>query len=306
MFPMIGLAQTDTLFEPASTNVVIPRRNWQFTDPGAIFYHDGKFHAFYNSFNNWPGEVSIYYATSEDGIVWVREQNTPVFDEEIVPEAIRPLSLLVTSAFVEDGLWVIYFYTLENESTDSLMWIGRATAPNPVGPWTAHPEPVLSPGEGWDAEQVLSPDVVITDGGYWMYYSGTVDGERAIGRATSEDGINWVRQEQPLFDAALTFPSVWHANVEAVNDGWVMVFKAGEQFLGNGNLYYYATSADGINWDIANTPAITAQSYPQGRVLWFAELVQVEETLYLFNEVGTFDPAVNGQITQVYLSLLQP
>jgi hypothetical protein len=38
-----------------------------YINPGAVLFHEGEFHMFFNSFTNWPGLVKIGYAVSTDG-----------------------------------------------------------------------------------------------------------------------------------------------------------------------------------------------------------------------------------------------
>ena len=121
----------------------------KYINPGAMVYHDGKFHMFRNGFVNWPAFVAVGYMTSEDGYEWTSVQDEPVFTSDEVPFA-EP-AMLVTSAYVmEDGTWVFLFSTFNTSSTPSV--IGRATSPSPLGPWTADTDPILLPGGAgtWD------------------------------------------------------------------------------------------------------------------------------------------------------------
>ncbi|MCI0397088.1 MAG: hypothetical protein L0332_14195 [Chloroflexi bacterium] len=82
------------------------------------------------------------------------------------------------------------------------MTIWRATAPAPEGPWTAAPEPVLEPGRpgAWDSQLVEHPNVLKTEGGYLMFYNGSsaaVRGSSFVGLATSADGIQWTKYDDP-------------------------------------------------------------------------------------------------------------
>ena len=167
---------TESIFDMATSNTVVARRNWQFTDPGGVVFHDGMFHMFQNAFNGWPAESFVYHSISEDGIIWERASSIFVFDVSDVPYA--GFTALVTSALVEDdGTLVIYYYTLDNSASPWEGAIGRATAEDPNGPWTADPEPVLTAGrEGsWDSFHVAHPSVIRTEDGYVMYYTGRTE-----------------------------------------------------------------------------------------------------------------------------------
>ena len=172
----------------------------KYTDPGAVFFHDGQFHMFRNGFLGWPASVQIGYLTSPDGLTWTEVSPEPVLLTDDVPYA--DVAALASSALVlPDGTWVMYLYLWGNAASDPESWaIARATASDPAGPWTPDEAPILLPGpEGaWDAAQVSDPSVAVTDEGYVMYFTGAdAAGIRQVGMATSEDGITWTKYDDP-------------------------------------------------------------------------------------------------------------
>ena len=298
---------------------VVFRGSWQFTDPGAVLYHDGMFHMFQNAFNGWPARVSVFHLISEDGLSWERSAPVAVFNVDAVPYA--GFSALVTSAFVEDdGTWVIYFYTLDDSNTPWQGAIGRATATNPDEAWTVDPEPVLTAGSdgSWDSFHVSHPSVIRTEDGYVMYYTGRTADSINIGMATGEDGINWTRydnpetteapfaESDPVFEAWETETGTLIAMApQAIQteDGWAMVYRSAggySDFSGTINL---ATSEDGINWSTYDAPPITRFD-ANGNAIWFTEFLHLDDTYYLFIEVGRVEPGA-GNTTQIYLSTLE-
>ena len=80
--------------------------------------------------------------------------------------------------------------------------------------WTRLPNsPVLSPSSGnkWD-NKIVAAGAIVKDGGYIkMFYSDIIDsiGRYQIGLATSLDGINWIKNPNPI----LTGTSPWETNV---------------------------------------------------------------------------------------------
>jgi predicted GH43/DUF377 family glycosyl hydrolase len=72
--------------------------------------------------------------------------------------------------------------------------------------WDINADPILLPTEGeWDSESVETPSVIKVGDTYHMYYTGynTVfsSGIYSIGHATSQDGINWVKdQNNPIIE----------------------------------------------------------------------------------------------------------
>jgi hypothetical protein len=315
-FIMIGMsllsfavvqAQEDTLFTLANDEPAIANsesvQEWDgiYTDPGAVFYHDGQFHMFRNGFNGWPAPVQIGYLTSNDGITWEEATEDPVLTTNEVPYA--GVAALASSALVEDdGTWVLYFYTWETRSgANARAAIGRATASDPLGPWTPDPEPVLLPGSAgdWDEHHVSTPRVVRADDRYYMYYSG-YDGRGVrtsmIGLAMSEDGITWTKYDDPattdvpfaesdpvLLPEGQT-PLVHQPNVQITPDGWVMVYRSSTSGS-SGMSLWYALSEDGIHWEpAAEEPIWTPDAIPNSRSFWFTSLAYHDDTYYLYIE----------------------
>ena len=115
LFSLMSLAQ-DNVFvmqggEPSIAHTASSRDNRsyeyheQYTDPGAVVYHDGLFHMFRNGFLGWPAAVWIHHMVSEDGITWTQPSQEPVLLTEDVPFA--EVAALASSVIVEeDGTWV--------------------------------------------------------------------------------------------------------------------------------------------------------------------------------------------------------
>lgn len=308
LVPMVA-AQDTPLFSLVSDTPVVAnaddRQQWdgRYTDPGAVFYHDGMFHMFRNGFLGWPASVQIGYLTAPDGITWTEVTEKPVLTTAEVPYA--GVAALASSALVEDdGTWVLYFYTWEDSSgSRSGGAIGRATAAEPTGTWVVAPEPVLTPGSAgsWDELQLTTPRVRKTDDGYVMYYSGfDSSGLRSgqIGMATSPDGITWTKYDDPSTTDApyaesdpVFIPTdegffVHQPNVVQAEGGWVMVYRQAD---GAGNMQLYsALSEDGVQWErTSDTPIWTKDVIPNTRGFWFTDLVYHDDTYYLYIEAGS-------------------
>jgi predicted GH43/DUF377 family glycosyl hydrolase len=284
-----------------------------FTDPGAVVYHDGAFHMFHNGFNGWPAPVGIAYSRSEDGENWSLVQEDPVFVGDDLDYV--GLTVLASSALVEDdGTWVLYFYTWDQRTWPAPTKIGRATAPEPTGPWTADPEPLLSQGgEGeWDEYAVRVPSVIKTDDGYVMFYTGYTRTAGMIGMAASPDGITWTKYddpssiEAPFAESDPVFVSgedgAWDENhvlqprVVASPEGFVMLYSSGAAVNGSGSKLGYAVSEDGIHWEHVTEPIFDHTRVSGGRAIWFTEFLYQDDVYYLFFELGT------GGNTEIYLA----
>ena len=272
-----------------------------FISPGAIVYHEGLFHMFYNGsrFIDW-GEISarqIGLAISLDGYEWHRVQDEAVFtpDEVEYADNISSFSVLVE----DDNTWVMYFsgWSRVSASRATNFMIGRATAEAPGGPWIADDAAALSLGApgAWDSDYIYGSIVVKTVAGYRMYYTGQQETNSAIpwiaqiGMAESPDGITWTKFDDPATtsgkyaesDPVLSFEesSVWDSDgisapqIWKTPDHWVMAYQGIRQGM-NYPQIGYATSPDGIVWTrYKGNPVVSLGSllpgYYSGGLLFF-------------------------------------
>ncbi|MEG3626797.1 family 43 glycosylhydrolase [Streptomyces poriticola] len=109
------------------------------------------------------------------------------------------------------------------EAPDSAAEISfaHASAPDPYGPWTSHPD-ALTVAPGYHGEEHLwAPHVIEADGSYWMFYAAGGRTGAAINAATSTDLFTWTRVPSgPLFrGVAARDPMVLRIGTE-----WVMYY----------------------------------------------------------------------------------
>jgi predicted GH43/DUF377 family glycosyl hydrolase len=315
-----------SLFQFFEGNPVLQRSNnpdWdsQFIDPGGMIYHDGMFHMFFNGINGFPRPVGVGYATSPDGYQWSRQTDEPVLSAEALEDTNFPGSnLFVTSTLVEqDGTWVLYFYTIGQGAFMGPGEIGRATAPAATGPWTIDPDPLLLPGPdgSWDEVQVSGPNVLKIGDGYLMYYDGLGNGNTSmIGLATSSDGIQWEKYNDPATsdpafaesDPVLTVSEegwdskrVLDPNVIQTADGFEMIYLATSgtgKFAPGEFSFGAAASPDGIEWTKSElNPVLSNRDQSRWLQAYLATLLYVDETYFLYFD---FVSAGTGG-TNVYL-----
>lgn len=316
-----------SLFRFYEANPVLQQSNnprWDnlYVDPGAVLYHEGQFHMFYNGINGFPAPVRVGYATSQDGSQWQREVDEPVLSAQDLegPQWIGN-NFFVTSGLVEpDGTWILYFYTLGMGGFNGPGEIGRATAPAPTGPWSIDPDPLLSPGPqgSWDDVQVSAPNVLKTDDSYLMFFDALGSGNTSmIGMATSTDGTQWTKYNDPstsdpaftesdpvlrMSDNGWDSKRVIDPNVLQTADGFEMIYLAttGSGKFASGEFAFgIATSTDGVTWSKSDqNPVLTNKDHPQWSQAFLASLVRVDETYFLYFDLVT--PSRSG--TNVYLT----
>lgn len=305
-------------------NLIIQRGSlgpWSsgFIDPGATIYHEGKFHMLLAAVAVWPEQLVVGYATSENGLDWRTESESPVLQAK--DTGLDFWSIASNSVVInDDNEWVFYF-SLIYPGKFFTGEIGRATASSPLGPWKTDTESVLKPGpEGsWDGDHIGNASVVKTSDGYRMYYTGTgtfqngafSEQRENVGMAYSTDGIHWTKYNDPSTNDAhfadsdpvllvSGIPESWDSlritdtNVQKVGDEWVMVYR-GSSFNDPGALGL-ATSNDGIDWRRASdTPFLTNKDV--GNTIYFINYLHHDGSDYVYFESGN----TNG--TDVRLSV---
>jgi len=128
--------------------------------------------------------------------------------------------------------------------------------------------PVLERSEfGWDSVHVGGCTVLKDGTTYKMWYTGTDHfethgGNKTIGYATSQDGINWDKHPDPVIDPLVFIGNgnwVWVDNPYVIKDAdtlrmWFGVSQINPTF----EAIYYGHSLDGINWVFPNlTPVLS-------------------------------------------------
>lgn len=262
-----------------------------YINPGAILFHDGKFHMFFNSFTSWPGIIKVGYMASNDGYHWQTNQDAPVFTTNQIPfgGGKADVSSIVV---MDDGVWAMYFHTVGGGE------IGRATAASPLGPWAVDVDPVLKPTpEAWDAIGLAWPSIVKEGSEYRMYYGAQTKTGYAIGLATSVDGIHWMKYPEPVLVADADWESIKvdRPRVTHSPDGWVMIYQAGTKVEERG----LAISDDGIHWEkYSGNPIFNKDVFPiPNAKTWDTTLLYYEGTYYYFMEIGS----LSG--TDIYLTI---
>jgi len=148
----------------------------------------------------------IGYATSMDGINWIKCEANPV----LVPGG---------NGGWDD--WSLGEFTVTFDGALYRMWyngqaymyvtlkIGVATSPDGIS-WTKYAHnPVLVPGSsGWDSYHIYTGPVIKKESSYLMWYSGQQSSTVRVGLATSPDGFSWTKQSgNPVLDVGP--PETW-------------------------------------------------------------------------------------------------
>ncbi len=261
-------APIKTGFTPYSNNpVLVPGAPGSWDDEAVfgtyVMFKDGLYHMLYNgSASPEIKPVAIGYATSPDGRSFTRHAPNPILaGDETGFDAIQVSDGVL---LLETDTWMLYYNAGVGPGPGKT--IGRATAPDPGGPWERGMHWVLLVGSSseWDSGFVVPENVIATDKGYAMYYIGgtdQMDEPAMIGLATSPDGVTWTKYndpdttEPPFAESDPVLQpgspdnwdsgSIWGCSALKTASGWEMFYSGSST---RGVQIGYAASADGIHW----------------------------------------------------------
>ncbi|RMI09492.1 MAG: T9SS C-terminal target domain-containing protein [Calditrichaeota bacterium] len=314
-----AIAQPD--FTPYPNNPVLtygPPGSW---DAGLIylpevFSYNGQYYMFYTGTADlMTTPLSIGYATSTDGYTWTKYSGNPVFQSD--GTGFDAWWVAESRIIRVDSLWIMYYNGRSAPGPGPGPAIGRATATDLAGPWTPLDTPVLevgSPGE-WDHSFVTPSCVLYTGNQYVMYYSGGIEylsyEPRMMGMATSPDGINWTKYDDPTttdppyaesdpvlhvgppgsYDAGVAYEGY----VLPTAAGWELFYASHPGTLDGHQSLSYATSSDGINWVKDPDNPFLEPSQPWATLALAApSAIKINGTYFLYY-IGLSEPG-EGQI----------
>ncbi len=219
---------------------------------------------------------------------WVKHPDNPVFQRG-EPGSWDDSRLGPDQVIEEYGMYRMWYTGWDGISNRNFQ-IGLATSSNGIDGWTRHQaNPVLPVGdEGeWDSWLVGNPVVMKDEGIYKMWYSGGdgTGGHRCTGYATSVDGVNWTKHDEPILEQTPDSWDSWAAH-------WCSVIKDGTTYKmwysGATDFYShrigYATSDDGISWTKHGDNPLELQhdgSWDDAQV-WFPFVVKDGDTYHMW------------------------
>ena len=264
---------------------------------GDIFMEDDKAYLLYNDLvGGWPSkDINIALASSEDMKTWKQEDKILLSHKDMPFDFGEDPAFGYATSIVKhpNGTYYIYFDVLARDVNKG---IGVATAPSLKGPWKVHNEMILTPDvSNWDAYFVSASNVHWVNDEFHMYYAGSkkegVNKETAIGVATSKNGIDWNRMDQPVFSksSGTYFDSKKVDNPRVIRDGdqWIMVYRSdnADGTFGANSSYGIATSKNGLSWTRIQKDAILSEDdVSNWMTVWSLAFIKYKEAYHLFIE----------------------
>jgi predicted GH43/DUF377 family glycosyl hydrolase len=161
-----------------------------------VLYDGTKYHMWYSGHDGWTYRIG--YASSSDGITWVKYSGNPVLD--CGPSGSWEDTHVTHPTVLYDGTKYHMWYTGHDGSHYR---IGYAYSSDGTNWFKSTANPVLNLGSSgsWDDFHVYGPSIIYDGITYSMWYSGHDGSNWRIGYATSSDGITWTRDaSNPVLD----------------------------------------------------------------------------------------------------------
>ncbi len=193
----------------------------------------------YGGDNQLGGDIGYAWST-DGGITWEEYVDNPVLAAD---QVIWQNLWLEEPTVIYDGTTYLMWFLGEKSNNVSLT--GFATSANGID-WTVHPDPVLESGPdgAWDQADAVCGGVVLSDTLQTMLYNGSpyAGSGWQIGRATSTDTLNWVKDtlNNPVIPSTLSWSSSF----------WLADEQYECLYVGPGFDYYFASSDNSIDWDL--------------------------------------------------------
>lgn len=231
-----------------------PAGSWESNLSSACVIRDGDTYKMW--YSGWDGSASrIGYATSNDGINWIRYPGNPVLDLG-PPDSWDEARVDHPAVVLVNGTYRMWY---RGGNTAGARAVGYATSPDGITWMKYDGNPVLTtgPSGSWDDGGGWHSTVLYKGGIYsiWYYAWATAGGGR-IGYASSSDGINWNKYEDnpvltPGDSSSWEYPYVFQPKVifdpgSNVYRMWYAAYN--ETFPDQRNRFGYATSLDGLHW----------------------------------------------------------
>jgi len=216
-----------------------------------VIYDGQKFRMWFVGLDSGGNLNGIGYASSTDGITWVKNSN-PVITASTSNWEGSYIS--IGSVFWTGSEFVMYYRGVGGQegSASSHGAVGIATSQDGVS-WTKYSDnPVMTTG-GPDASFLSTPYVIQIGSSYQMWYSwrNPVLTYVAICYASSTDGKSWVKHESPVLVASgigMERYAVYSPTVVYDGTTYGMWYTATGNSDGTQTQVEFASSRDGITW----------------------------------------------------------
>jgi hypothetical protein len=272
---------------PVKSKSGLPFHEWGIVSDPFVMAHDGRYRIWFTS-ANWSvppwlgGEAALgtAYAESDTGLIWDDQWLRPDKSGELINLVLEPENWdshgieTVTVTQDEEGTWMLYYSG--NQKPDGLTHaIGLATSSDGIVLQRYGDKPILEPELDWEEPVcvdfpacntyfggVLEPTVVRDDLYRLWYAAWGVHDEQfgyRMGYATSEDGYNWMRHSEPVFEGDENIQ--WERAI-------VSHFHVTPDPVVGYHLFYFGSSPSQDCGDCNMTPGAIGHAYSPDGIHW--------------------------------------
>jgi uncharacterized repeat protein (TIGR01451 family) len=221
----IGLATSSdgvNWIKSASNPVLSPTESWEANgiQVGSVVLDGGVYEMWYTGYDSsWVGGIG--YATSADGVAWVKHDGNPVLDVG-APGSWESGDVMAPTVIVEGSTYYMWYTGRD----DTASRIGHAHSGDGVA-WVRDPNnPVVDIGApgAWDWLDVYGPSVVKVGGEHMLWYSGeTLPQAWQTGYVTSTYSGGWGQSQMVIPEGppgAFDTYSADHASIVVESTGY--------------------------------------------------------------------------------------
>jgi len=270
-----------------------------------VIHEDGIYKMWYNDFEVSTNRMEIGYATSINGISWIKSNENPIFSYGSTGTW-DGLNVGGTAIVRDRGSCHLWYQGANNPTNYR---IGYASSSDGLT-WSRYgSNPVLDvgPSSTWEAFNVFNPSVIRSEGLLGMWYTGSTSSyNQCIGYATSADGINWVKDTtNPVLSPGLGWDSYLVSECNVIFDETIyrMWYTGSNQLqfpFKIGYAYSQLKSPTTLTTTPINAPA---NSYYDTLIIGKTVPLNTALTVSVLN--GTNDQPISGyqDLTGEYLDL---
>ena len=152
--------------------------------PHVIYDDKAKLYRMWYSGGEQHEPDAIGFATSEDGLKWIKHEKNPIFKPD--PKNSWEKNRVTGCQVIRQGYWYLMFYIGFRDV--NYAQIGIARSKDGITDWQRHrANPIIRPGKDqWDHDAVYKP-YAIYDGKQWLlWYNGRRGGVEQIGLAVHQ------------------------------------------------------------------------------------------------------------------------
>lgn len=240
-----------------------------------VLFHQGIYKMWYE------GDSGFGYATSPDGLVWIKDTlHNPIL-EPGPPGSWDEMAVNNASVLIHNSIYHLWYSGVDANHDNR---IGHATSPDGIF-WTkdtANPVLDLGTTAPWDTNEAMHPCVIYEDNLFKMFYNGYGSNTQRILYAYSSDGTDWTGYTaHPMLQPGSSGSwDDWELGPLAIlhdADNYHMWYTGWDDSTSTATIQIgYAASSNGLSWTRGSAQPVLSPGNPGD---WDSEAVGVPSVI---------------------------